>query len=138
MGAFLLKTEPQTGEETIRIRSVDSALFTIFRGILDIIQIPEHLDRELEYSEDAGRDTDWVHMKARCGDTVERFGGLSRLTDARDKQGHDGDGRSWACGSFNAKRKRQASALDDDRTYPGTRLTSVLVISNALRKVKRA
>lgn len=83
MGAFLHKTEPQTGEETIQIRSLDSALFTIFRGILDIIQIPEHLSRELEYSDDAGRDTDWVHMKARCGDTVERLGGL---TDARDKQ----------------------------------------------------
>lgn len=55
--ASVLKTEPQIDEETIKIRSLDGALFTIFRGILDIIQIPEHLTRELENSDDAGRET---------------------------------------------------------------------------------
>lgn len=54
-----------------------------FEAILDVVQVPEDLARELENNDNAGRGAKWVHMEERYEDTVGRTGARRREAKAR-------------------------------------------------------
>ena len=70
IGASLFKAAPKAEKKSIQVQNLDGTLCAVLRGILDVVQVPEDLARELENSDNAGRGAKWVHMEEGCVDTV--------------------------------------------------------------------
>lgn len=80
--ASLFESKSQVKKKAVKIRDLNSALCAVFRGIFDIVQIREDFSRELENRDNAGRNTERIHVGRR----------LTQMEDANEGEegGEDG------------------------------------------------
>ena len=61
-GLSLFEAITKIYQEGLEVRCLDRALLAFFRRVLDIVQVFDHLARELQDGDNAGSDTERIHF----------------------------------------------------------------------------